>query len=110
MGARDPLLEKLELRERAEENVYFAHLDRIRIAKLREMNDETRGREIRELVAMRCPECGAPLRRMTRHGVTVEQCPADHGLWMTEVERRTLAERERYSWIRRYLYRPKPVL
>ena len=110
MNDRDPLLDKLTLRARAEEHAHLARLDRLRIAELRTAQDERLRREIHELVAMRCPECGLPLRHVTRYGVTIEQCPAEHGLWMTETARQDLGRRERHSWIGRYLYRPKPVV
>jgi TFIIB-like protein len=103
----DRLEEKLRLRERAEEDLYFARRDRELIAKLRDVDDETQRRNIRELVYMRCPDCGARLRRATHHEVTIEECPAGHGLWMTEAEMHALARRERDSWLARYLYRPR---
>ena len=104
---RDPLIEKLNEKEKAEEDIYFARRDRELIAKLREVRDEGQRRHIRELAYMRCPDCGARLKRATHHGVTIEECPAGHGMWMSEDELHALAKRERDSWIARYLYRPR---
>ena len=110
MSDRDPFLEKLTLRERAEEDVYFAKRDRELLARLHEASDEEQQQRLRDVVRMRCPECGARLRRVTHHGVAVEECPVGHGMWMTAEEMRTLAERERQSWLGRYVHLPKPVL
>jgi hypothetical protein len=99
--------EKLRKKERAEEAVFFGKRDRALVEDLRSAREETRRREIRELAHMRCPECGKPLERVALHGVTVEHCPDDHGLWMTESELHALAKRERNSWLGRYFYRPR---
>lgn len=53
---------------------------------------------------MRCPDCGVHLVGVAPHGVAIEHCPRGHGMWLTEVEMRTLANRERHSWIGRYFY------
>jgi hypothetical protein len=103
-GALD---EKLRKKERAEEAVFFGKRDRALVKHLREMRDQTLREELRELTHMRCPDCAEPLERVTLHGVTVEHCPAGHGLWMTEPELHALAKRERNSWIARYFYRPR---
>ena len=110
MNARDEFVDKLRLKERAEEDIYFARRDRELLRRLHEGNEEERRRRVRELAQMRCPECGARLARVRRHGVTIEQCPVGHGMWTTEAKMRTLARRESSSWISRYLYRPKPVV
>jgi len=107
MEERDPFVEKLHEKERAEEDVYFAKRDRELIARLRKVESENQRRHIRELAYMRCPDCGARLKRETRYGVTIEECPGGHGLWLTESEMHTLTKRERSSWIGRYLYPPR---
>jgi uncharacterized protein with PIN domain len=106
----DRFLEPLKLKERADEDVYFARRDRELIQKLHQGDEETERRYVAELARMRCPQCGARLARVTRHGVTIEECPLGHGMWMTEAEMHALAERERTGWIARYFYRPKPVV
>jgi uncharacterized protein with PIN domain len=99
--------EKLRRKERAEEAVFFGKRDRALVEHLRSVKADTQRRKIRELTHMRCPDCGEPLERVALHGVTVEQCPERHGLWMTESELHALAKRERDSWIGRYFYRPR---
>jgi hypothetical protein len=106
----DPLTEKLRQRERAEEDVYFRARDRALVDRLHETQEEERRAVLRELVVGRCPECAAYLRDRSHHDVTVQECPAGHGMWMTEREAHALARRERDSWIARYLYRPRPVV
>lgn|SRR5262249_43815560 len=105
----DSFAEKLKEKERAEESVFFARRDRALVEKLRDVHDEKQRRNLKELVYLRCPDCGAPLKRATRFNVTIEECPEGHGLWLTESELRTLAKRERNSWIGRYFYRLKPL-
>ena len=107
------LSEKLKEKERAEEDVYFGKRDRVLLEELR-LKTETQQQGTRTLAGMRCPDCGTVLERVTHHGVTIEQCPEGHGLWLTEAELHALAKRERDStkrerdsWIARYLYRPR---
>jgi uncharacterized protein with PIN domain len=99
--------EKLMDKERADENVFFARRDDELVARLRATRDEAARRRILERAYLRCPDCGAGLVRASHHGVTIEECPDGHGLWLTAAEFRTLARRERRSWISRYLYRPR---
>jgi uncharacterized protein with PIN domain len=110
MNVHDQFAEKLRLKERAEEDVFFARRDRELLRHLREGSEEEQRRRVRELSHMRCPECGARLVQIGHHGVTVEECPVRHGMWMTDAQMRTLARRESNSWIGRYFYRPKPVV
>lgn len=106
---KDPL-RKVTLRERAEEDVFFARHDRELIQKLRDAHDAALHEHLQELTRMRCPDCGARLNRVAHHGVTVEECPTGHGLWLKQAEVETLAQRERDSWLGRYFYRLKPVV
>jgi hypothetical protein len=100
---------KLKQKEKAEENVFFGRHDRDLLERIRLARDDSLREEIKELTHMRCPECGALLRQTEHHGVTIEQCPEGHGLWLTESQMHALARRERDSWIGRYLYRPRLV-
>jgi len=110
MEDKDRLTEQLERKERGEEDAYFARRDRALLETLHEANDEARRQELLERVRMRCPDCGARLVRVTHRGVTIEECPTGHGMWLTRSELHTLAQRERDSWIGRYFYRPRPVV
>ncbi len=100
-----PVADRLREKERAEEVVFFRRHDRELIDKMRTADDEERRAYVRELTHMRCPECAHPLQTVEHSGVRVEECPLHHGMWLTDAERRTIAERERHSWISRYLYR-----
>jgi uncharacterized protein with PIN domain len=105
--AGETLSEKLKEKERADENVFFARRDDELVAQLRAATNEAARRRILERAHLRCPDCGAGLVRATHHGVAIEECPDGHGLWLTAAELRTLARRERNSWIGRYFYRPR---
>lgn len=35
---------------------------------------------------MNCPDCGSELTNQTRHGISVEACTKDHGMWFTSTE------------------------
>jgi hypothetical protein len=101
---REYLVDKLHEKERAEEDSFFASHDRALIEKLHGTKDEDRRLQIRELTSMRCPDCGARLKPAKHYGVTIEECPAGHGMWLTNEELHTVAKREHDSWLRRYLY------
>jgi hypothetical protein len=102
--------DKLEQKERAEEDLFFARRDRMLVEQARARREERRRRRLRALVHMRCPDCAATLVSVKHHGVTVEECPDGHGIWITETDLHTLARRERNSWFGRYFYRPRPLL
>ncbi len=89
---------------RTEEDDYFVRRDRELIERLRDVADDEQRRNVRTLSYLRCPTCGARLTRSTHYGVAVAECPAGHGMWLTESEHHTLAKRERDSWLWRWLY------
>ena len=97
----DRFTDKLSLHERGEEDQYFARRDRGLIEKLRDVRDESHRRNLEELTYMRCPDCSERLVQVAHHGITIEECPAGHGMWMTHAEMETLARRERASWLGR---------
>ncbi len=37
-------------------------------------------------IPMRCPECGAEMTDQLRHGIAVQSCSNDHGMWFTMSE------------------------
>ncbi len=48
---------------------------------------------------MKCPECGMELTNQVSHGIQVESCPKDHGMWFTlqeldELENEALSDEE----------------
>jgi uncharacterized protein with PIN domain len=110
MDEKDRLRDKLEKKERAEEDRYFKKRDEELLARLRASQRAAGEDEVRELVRDRCPRCGARLVTVKHHGVAIEECPAGHGAWVDHGELETIAQRERDSWLGRYFYRPKPVV
>jgi uncharacterized protein with PIN domain len=99
---KDKLGEKLHEKERAEEDRYFQEHERELVEKLRK-KQSAQGHETHGL----CPRCGERLASVKEHGVTVEECPAGHGLWVDRGEIETIAQRERDSWLGRFFYRPR---
>lgn len=102
---KDRLGDKLREREKAEEDRYFAERDRILLEKLREQRVATQAAAGPE--QNRCPRCGAPLDMVDHLGVTIDQCPAGHGMWLDQGELEVLAGRERDSWLGRLFGRAK---
>ena len=100
---RDFLAEVLRRRERGEEGVYFGRREGQLIARLREHLGRTDDAALASSRG-RCPECGAQLDHGERRGVPVEHCPRDHGVWLSPDALETLAERERHSWLERYVH------
>lgn len=45
---------------------------------------------------MNCPKCKAEMPKVERHGIEVEICPADHGIWLDAGELDEL-EDQRFS-------------
>ena len=104
---RDRLGDKLRQKEKAEEDRFFAERDKALLEKLRQQRGASDVEQVRELVQMRCPNCGERLANVDEHGVTVAECPAGHGLWVDHQQLETIARRERDSWLGRFFFRPK---
>jgi len=101
------IAERLQEKERAEEDVFFRRRDRELLRQISTATGQRQRAYVRELTRMRCPECGRPLVNVRHLGVSIDECPEQHGMWLTDDERHTLAERERHSWLSRYLYAPR---
>jgi hypothetical protein len=104
---KDRLGDKLRQKEKAEENRFFAERDKALIEKLRQQKAAPEPEKPREPGRMQCPKCGERLATVDHLGVTVEECPGCHGMWLDEGELQTLARRERDSWLGRFFHRPK---
>ena len=52
---------------------------------------------------MRCPKCGAALKEERVDGITVDECPDCHGMWLDEGELQKLARPEPSGWLARWL-------
>jgi|SRR5581483_446345 len=104
---KDRLGDKLRQKEKADEDRFFAERDKQLLERLRQQNRAASADEARELAEMRCPKDGARLASVDHHGVSVDECPNCHGVWLDQGELEALAQRERDSWLGRFFYRPR---
>ncbi len=104
---KDRFGDKLRQKEKADEDRFFAERDKALLEKLRQQRTAGESAELRDLVRMRCPKCGERLVTVDEHGVTVDECPSCHGMWLDRGELQTIAKREHDSWLGRFFYRPK---
>lgn len=104
---KDRLGEKLRQKEKAEEDRYFSERDRALLERLRQQKTAAEMEQLRALARGRCPRCGEALVGVEHHGVTVDECPAGHGMWLDRGELETLATREHDSWLGRFFFRPR---
>ncbi len=100
---KDRLGDKLRDAERAREDQYFAERDRELVERLRRTKEGETEAALKQAAQMRCPKCGTRLQAHTLHGVSVDECPACHGMWLQEGELQELARREDEGWIARWL-------
>jgi hypothetical protein len=104
---KDRLGQKLREKEKAEEDRYFAERDKALLEKLRRKRAATDEQKLHEQTHMRCPKCGEKLGPVEHHGVTAEECPACHGMWLDRGKLEVIAARERDSWLGRFFLRPR---
>ena len=102
---KDRLGDKLRDAERAREDQYFAEQDRKLVEQLRRTQAGEGEAKVQEAALMRCPKCGRDLVEGRLHGVSVDECPACHGVWLDKGELDLIAERENEGWIARWLRR-----
>jgi hypothetical protein len=100
---KDRLGNKLRDAERAREDQYFAERDRKLVEELRRAQGEEVEKTLKEAAHMRCPKCGTRLQQHTHHGVTVEECPSCHGMWLDHGELKAMARDENEGWIARWM-------
>jgi ABC-type ATPase with predicted acetyltransferase domain len=103
MDKKNHLREILELKERAEENRYFAERDRELIAKLKQAHEAEQEHTLRELARFRCPQCGERLRQRPFHGVTIDVCPACQGVWLSKGKLQVVTQKKGERWTRSFL-------
>ena len=103
MNTKDHLVEKLRLKERAEEDQYFAERDRNLITKLKQEQAANQENTIRELAHGRCPQCGVRLVAHTIHEVAIEECPECQGIWLSKGKLGAVAQRGGEPWAARFL-------
>ena len=102
---KDRLGDKLHDLEKAREDKYFAERDRALIQKLKAQSSGHEEQTLKEIARMRCPKCGERLATKSDLGVTVDECPACHGMWLEKGELEEIARREKAGWLARYLGR-----
>jgi uncharacterized protein len=83
------------------EDEYFAREEQERLAKLRARELANRAAAERQTHHLKCPKCGAGLRTEMFHGVQIERCPEDGGIWLDAGEIEQLMKHEDHSLLRR---------
>jgi hypothetical protein len=84
MVEKDTLGDKLHLKERADEDRYFAKRDQELIEQLRKQREGAEEGTIREIARFRCPDCGQRLEEHVVHGLNVSVCPGCQGTWLAK--------------------------
>jgi hypothetical protein len=102
MSERDPLAEKIRLKERAEEDQYFAERDRELIEKIKNLRAIKQESVIREWTHARCPNCGERLQLRSVHGEAIDQCPSCMGIWLPKTKLDLVAQHGG-EWMRRFV-------
>lgn len=64
------------------EEEYFASQEREKLEKHREAARRAALSAERKSHFMKCPKCGADLQTEDLHGVQVDRCPEDNGIWL----------------------------
>jgi hypothetical protein len=102
---KDRMGDKLRAVEKGREDDYFAQRDRELLEKLKAESASQQEQTLKELAHMRCPKCAGHLRTREHLGVTIDECPAGHGIWLDHGELEQIAGREKTGWLARYLGR-----
>jgi hypothetical protein len=93
--------DKLRDAERAREEQYFAERERKLVETLRAKEATTRA--ARGAEPMRCPKDATQLQQHSHQGVTVDECPSCHGMWLDHGDLQALAGKDSDGWIARWL-------
>ena len=64
------------------EDEYFAREEHERLARLRAKEAADKVAAERKSHLHHCPKCGAVLTSERFHGITVDRCPEDGGIWL----------------------------
>lgn len=105
MDEKDRLGTKLQEKEKAEEDRYFAQRDKELLDKLKRQQAGSQEAALQQQALMRCPKCGTQLNTVKHNEVTVEECPSCQGMWLDRGELETLAQRENEGWLTRFVRR-----
>lgn len=102
MDDKDRLGRKLHDKEKAEENLFIAEQERLKLEKLRKALAAAPPRGI-------CPRDGETLVKSTHSGFTIDTCPTCHGVWLDKGELDGIVRRDEEPavtrWIRAQLMR-----
>jgi Transcription factor zinc-finger len=95
---KDHLTDKLRNKEKAEEDLYFAEQSKKQIEKLRQTHASAAAAGTAD-----CPRCGTALEVKQRHGIAVDACPRNHGIWLDMGELDQITKREGEGWLSRLI-------
>jgi Zn-finger nucleic acid-binding protein len=83
------------------EDEYFAREEREKLERHRTEARHAALSAERKTHFMKCPKCGADLMTETLHGIQIERCPEDNGIWLDAGELDALAAHEDHGVIGR---------
>jgi hypothetical protein len=106
MADKDALLQ----RGRAEENRFFAERDRELIDKLKQQQEDEHEQTVKELALARCPRDGERLTQRDLQGVSIDDCPVCHGMWLDKGELEALSERQGSAGVGNFLSQLTSIL
>ena len=98
MHDESPWEKILGLKERADEDRYFAERDRELVAVLRHAQENEREYTIRELARFRCPQCGVRLQQHLFHDMMIDVCRVCHGAWLSQERLEAVAQGSGQRW------------
>jgi hypothetical protein len=96
---KDRLGDTLHKKEKADEDRYFAELQKKQLEKLRERNAASKAAGHGQ-----CPRCGSALVVRDHKGVATDTCPKGCGTWLDKGELETIDKREGDGWLARILF------
>lgn len=76
------------------EDEYFAREEREKLERQRETARKASAAAERKTHFMKCPKCGADLKTEEFHGIQIERCPEDNGVWLDAGELDAVAAHE----------------
>ena len=96
---KDRLGDKLHDKERGEEDKYFSEREKELLERQRKARKDAAAAP-----PLHCPKDGHAMVARSFHGVTVDECPTCHGMWLNHHEIDAAARRERDSWFGRVIF------
>ena len=59
----------------------------------------------RELIHLRCPQCGERLAQREVHEVAIDECPGCQGIWLDKGEFEALSQHRGNEWVAQFMQR-----